>query len=87
MTEEEARKLLRGIEALVKAGRGICSRNTFDQIASVLRPEQWINEDPSLRGVTFCGIDLHISPYMEDGVIWPWPEMDVWGDPKYRDEY
>lgn len=85
MTEEQANQLLRGAEALRRAGRGVCSQKTYDMIVSVLRPEQRItdtNEPPC-----FAGIVLYVSPYIQDGVIMPWPRTDIWGEPKFKKDF
>lgn len=83
MTEEESQKLLRGSEALVKAGRGICSQKTYDSIASVLSPQQRIKSS-AYEPSCFAGITLHVSSYIPDGIIMPWPETDIWGEPKFK---
>lgn len=83
MTEKEATQLLRGAEALVRAGRGMCSQSTYDAICTALHPSQGFDQNYNLR---FLGIELHVNPFVSDGVIQPWPREDVWGKPKFWKE-
>lgn len=75
MTAEEAIRLVRASENLVKCGRGVCSKKTFDEIASVLVPYQRISsgdETPDMvLSLCFAGVELSVSPWMPDGEIIP----------------
>ena len=78
MTAEEAIRLVRASENLVKCGRGVCSKKTFDEIVSVLVPQQRISsgdETPDMiRNLCFAGVELSVSPWMPDGEIIPNPD-------------
>ena len=68
---------LLGVEALMKAGRGMCSQSTYDAIASALHATQRVLDTPLTTASSFAGIELFVNPFVPDGVIWPWPTMDL----------
>ena len=85
MNLSEAQTLLRASEALVKAGRGVCSQKTYADIASLIFPQyrkQILNGEfnPSKMGnLMFYGIELSVDPFMEDDKILPViAEVSMW---------
>ena len=61
-------------EALVKAGTGMCSRETFAHMASLMHPAPAKGD---LIDARFCGLRLILSDFVPPGEIWPVPKMSL----------